>query len=145
MKQKESDGMAGLFRIRRRLLKKYVFASHGLIIRPAASQRELTEEGDVLNHCVGIYGKKHATGKTAIFFIRRVARPKESYFTLEFSEELQIVVQNRGKNNCVRTPEVDAFEKEWLAWVRAGAPRGQAGRTSLKRSARKTRRKKEAA
>lgn len=145
MKQKEAEGMAELFRIRRRLLKKYVFAAHGLIIRPAASQRELTEEGDALHHCVGTYGKKHATGKTAIFFIRRVDRPKEPYFTLEFSEVLQAVVQNRGKNNCARTPEVDAFEKEWLAWVRAGAPKGQAGRPPSKRATRKAKRKKEAA
>ena len=143
MKQKKAEGMAELFRIRRRLLKKYVFAAHGLIIRPAASQRELTEEGDALHHCVGIYGKKHATGKIAIFFIRRVDRPKESFFTLEFSEVLQAVVQNHGKNNCGRTPEVKAFEKEWLAWVRAGAPRDQTGRSSLKQATQKAGRKKE--
>lgn len=92
-------------------------------------------------HCVGTYGKKHATGKTAIFFIRRVARPKEPYFTLEFSEVLQTVVQNRGKNNCVRTPEVEAFEKEWLAWVRAGAPRNRAKRPA-ERAAPKAKQKK---
>lgn len=145
MKQKEAEGMAELFRIRRRLLKKYVFASHGLIIRPAASQRELTEEGDALHHCVGAYGKRYATGKTAIFFIRRVSRPKESYFTLEFNEVLRSVVQNRGKNNCGRTPEVEAFEKEWLTWVRAGAPRNQAGQAPSKRTVKKAKRKKKAA
>lgn len=145
MKQKKANDMAGLFRIRRRLLKKYVFAAHGLIIRPAASQRELTEEGDALHHCVGTYGQKHATGKSAIFFIRRVDRPKEPYFTLELNEKTLTVWQNRGKNNCARTPEVEAFEKEWLAWVRAGAPRGQAGRPPLKQAARKVKRKKEAA
>lgn len=145
MKQKEAEGMADLFRIRRRLLKKYVFASHGLIIRPAASQRELTEEGDALHHCVGTYGKKHATGKTAIFFIRRVERPKEPYYTLELDEKSLTVWQNRGKNNCARTPEVEAFEKEWLAWVRAGAPRDQARRLSSEQAARRSKRKKEAA
>ena len=145
MKQKEAEGMAELFRIRRRLLKKYVFASHGLIIRPAASQRELTAEGDALHHCVGSYGEKHATGKTAIFFIRLVNRPKEPYFTLELDEKTLTVRQNRGKNNCGRTPEVEAFEKEWLAWVRAGAPRGQPGRSSSEQATRKAKRKKEAA
>lgn len=145
MKQKDADDMANLFRIRRRLLKKYIFAAHGLIIRPAASQRELTEEGDALHHCVGTYGKKHATGKSAIFFIRWVDRPKEPYFALELDEKTLTVLQNRGKNNCARTPEVEAFEKEWLAWVRAGAPKGQPGRPVSKQPVKKTKRKKEAA
>ena len=145
MKQKEADGIATLFRIRRRVLKKYVFAAHGLLIRPAASQRDLTAEGDALNHCVGSYGKSHATGKTAIFFIRRAARPKEPYYTLELDEKTLTVRQNRGKNNCARTPEIEAFEKEWLVWVRVGAPRDQAGRSPSKRTARKAKQKEGAA
>lgn len=128
MKQKETEGTADLFRVRRRLLKKYTYVAHGLLIRPAASQRELTAEGDALHHCVGTYGKRHAAGKTAIFFIRRVGRPRESYFTLELDEEKLEVRQNRGLRNCARTPEVEAFEKEWLEWVRAGAPRDRNGR-----------------
>lgn len=128
MKQKETEGMADLFRVRRRLLKKYTYVAHGLLIRPAASQRELTAEGDALHHCVGTYGKRHAAGKTAIFFIRRTDRPRESYFTLELDEKKLEVRQNRGNHNCSRTQEVEAFEKEWLEWVRAGAPRGRNGR-----------------
>lgn len=38
------------------------------------------------------------------------------------------VRQNRGKHNCARTPEIQAFEDKWLAWVRAGAPRGRDGK-----------------
>lgn len=128
MRQKAADALAALFRIRRRALKKYVYAAHGLLIRPAASQRELTAEGDALHHCVGTYGKKHAEGSTAIFFIRRVDRPKESFYTLELDEKELRVRQNRGIRNCARTPEIETFEAEWLAWIRAGAPRGRNGR-----------------
>ena len=128
IKQKELDDRANLFRIRRRALRKYSFLADGLLIRPAASQRELTEEGNALHHCVGTYGKKHATGSTAIFFIRRVNRPKESWYTLQLDERTLSVVQNRGLRNCARTPEVQAFEDKWLAWVRAGAPRDARGR-----------------
>jgi len=120
--QKAANDMADLFRVRRHVLKKYAYSSGGLLIRPAASQRELTAEGDALHHCVGTYGKRHATGKTAIFFIRRTAKPKKSYYTLELDEEKLTVRQNRGMRNCARTPEIEAFEAEWLAWVRAGAP-----------------------
>lgn len=127
MEQKKEHGRAALFRVRRRLLKKYTYVARGLLIRPAASQRELTAEGDALHHCVGTYGKRHAAGETAIFFIRRTDRPRESYFTLELDEKKLEVRQNRGLRNCVRTPEVEAFEREWLAWVRAGAPRDRNG------------------
>ena len=127
VEQRKVDALASQFRFRRRLLKKYSFAADGLLIRPSASQRELTEEGNALHHCVGTYGKKHAEGKTAIFFIRRASQPRESYYTLELDEKKLEVRQNRGKLNCARTPEVRAFEEKWLAWVRAGAPRDQAG------------------
>lgn len=127
VQQKEDKSMAGLFRIRRRVLRKYSLIANGLLIRPAASQRDLTAEGDALHHCVGTYGRRHAEGKTAIFFIRRVARPNEPYFTLELDEEKLEVRQNRGKHNCIRTPEVESFEAEWLAWVRAGAPQARKG------------------
>lgn len=128
VEQRKVDDLASQFRFRRKLLKKYSFAADGLLIRPAASQRELTEEGNALCHCVGTYGKKHAEGKTAIFFVRRASRPWESWYTLELDEKTLGVRQNRGMHNCARTPEVQAFEEKWLAWVRAGAPRDQAGK-----------------
>lgn len=128
MKERETDLLVQQFRFRRRLLRKYAFAADGLLIRPAASQKELTAEGNALHHCVGTYGKRHATGATAIFFIRRASRPWESYYTLELDEKELKVQQNRGKHNCARTPEIQAFEDKWLAWVRVGAPRGQDGK-----------------
>ena len=126
--QREEEGLAAKFRVRRMVLRKYVFAADGLLIRPAGSQKELTDEGNALHHCVGTYGKKHANGKTAIFFIRKKTAPRESYFTLELDERELTVRQNRGMRNGPRTPEVRAFEELWLSWVRAGAPRDKTGR-----------------
>lgn len=125
---RKEAGRAGLFRIRRRYLSRWAFAADGLVIRPAASQQELTDEGNHLSHCVSTYGAKHAEGETAIFFIRRKNRPKEPYYTLEFNEKEMEVRQNRGKRNCPRTPEIQAFENLWLSWVRAGAPRDERGK-----------------
>lgn len=45
-------------------------------------------------------------------------KPEEPYFTLEFDEKELEVRQNRGLRNCARTPEVEAFEEAWLAWVK---------------------------
>jgi len=115
------------FEKRFRVLGKLAYASGELMILPAAGQEQLTKEGQRLNHCVAGYGESHATGKTAIFFIRRVADPFDPYYTLELNEKKLEVKQNRGRNNCARTPEVTVFEEEWLAWVRDGAPRQKDG------------------
>ena len=121
--QFEARELASKFRIRRKQLARYAFQWRGLLIRPAASQKELVEEGDALHHCVGTYANDHANGKTAIFFVRRVKEPGNSYFTLELDEGKLTVRQNRGRRNCARTKEVEAFEAIWLAWLRTGAPR----------------------
>lgn len=131
MQQRKQAGRAGLFRVRRRLLSRWTFTADGLLIRPAGSQRELDEEGRALSHCVSTYGERHAEGETAIFFVRRATRPREPFYTLELDEKKLTVRQNRGLRNCTRTPEVQAFEKKWLDWVRAGAPRDQQGKPVL--------------
>lgn len=129
--QFEARELASKFRIRRKQLARYAFQWRGLLIRPAASQKELVEEGDALHHCVGTYAKDHANGKTAIFFVRRVKESGNSYFTLELDEGKLTVRQNRGRRNCARTKEVEAFEAIWLAWLRTGAPRDARGRPLL--------------
>lgn len=128
IRQRETDALADQFRVRRKQLKKYIFAADGLLIRPAASQKELTAEGDALHHCVSSYGKRHAAGKTAIFFIRQASAPRKPYFTLELDEKKLEVRQNRGMCNCARTPEVQAFEEKWLAWLRGGCQRDDRGK-----------------
>lgn len=119
--------LPGRFRRRRRELAKYIFRANGLVIRPAASQAELNDEAKQLSHCVWSYAESHAKGETAIFFIRYENEPEKSYFTLELDEKKLKVRQNRGKGNCARTAEVKAFENLWLAWVRAGCRRDEAG------------------
>lgn len=109
------------------LSAKYSYASGTLMIVPAKNQKELTREGNKLSHCVAGYGKDHAAGKTAIFFIRRPWAPEEPYYTLELNEGEEKVRQNRGKRNCDRTPEVQAFEEEWLTWIHKGCPRNEDG------------------
>ena len=89
----------------------------GILIRPCASQEEMKNEGKLLHHCVARYAEDHALGKTAIFFIRLESESDKPFFTLEWDEKNQRVVQNRGNHNCARTPEVEAFERKWLTWV----------------------------
>lgn len=51
------------------------------VILPKGNE-ELVNEGKVLRHCVGAYGRTHAKGQSLIFFIRRYRRPERPYYTL---------------------------------------------------------------
>lgn len=104
-------------------LEPLSFELDGLLIRPCQTEAELIQEGKDLHHCVATYAKRHAEGKTAILFIRQVTEPDKPFFTLEFDEKAKKVRQNRGLRNCDRTPEVKAFEKAWLSFVRRAKPK----------------------
>ena len=99
-------------------LEAYSWASGNILIRPVATEAELRREGKILCHCVGSYAKKHAEGGTAIFLIRRADAPADPWYTLELDENELAVRQNRGKHNCDRTEEIQAFENAWLEWLR---------------------------
>lgn len=122
-----SRGLEAKFKARGRALSKFTYISGPLMIRPAVSQRDLTREGELLDHCVAGYGKDVALGEKAIFFIRHTWAPRTPYFTLEYDETKETVRQNRGRKNCSRTPEVEAFEAEWLAWIKGGCKRNGDG------------------
>lgn len=105
------------FEKRRQELDGLAWQINGLLIRPCATEEEMIREGKALNHCVARYAEDHAKGKTAIFFIRQTDAPDKPFFTLEWDEKNRRVVQNRGKRNCDRTPEVALFEKMWTDWL----------------------------
>lgn len=130
-RERKNELLEEKFRERAETLEKFSFQWDGLIIRAASSQQELNEEGKQLSHCVGTYGEKHASGKSAIFFIRRVDEPGDPFFTLELDEVKLEVLQNRGKCNCARTEEVKKFEAMWMEWIRAGCRRDKDGRPVL--------------
>ena len=117
-KAKEDAALHELFLERAIELEPLSFELDGLLIRPCQTETELIREGKDLHHCVATYAKNHATGKTAILFIRKVEEPDTPFFTLEFDEKTKKVKQNRGLRNCDRTPEVKEFEKAWLNHIR---------------------------
>lgn len=91
------------------------FEDDGMLIRHVGSHTEIIKEGELLHHCVGGYANSVAEGKTHIFLIRKAEEPAMPFFTLEWKNGK--VVQNRGLRNCARTPEVEAFEKAWVAYM----------------------------
>lgn len=103
---------------RAEVLAKLASDNGVLMIFPVSTLDELKNEGKCLHHCVATYAESVASGKTDIFFIRKVSEPDKPFYTLEFDEENCVVKQNRGKANCARTSEVEAFEKQWLEFVK---------------------------
>ena len=99
-------------------LEPLTWQKGSLLIRPAASENELIQEGKILCHCVGGYGQQHCEG-SPIFFIRRADKPDIPYYTLQLSLKGLYVIQNRGYHNNMqgypkKPPEIDAFADEWL-------------------------------
>ncbi len=126
--EKESAAMQEKFDKRYAELEKFCYSSGGLSIHPARSQKEMIMEGKLLDHCIGRYANRHASGDTSIFFIRRESEPETPFYTLEFDVKALKVRQNRGYKNCARTGEVQAFEDEWVRFVKkisAKKPRRQ--------------------
>ena len=116
--EKESAAMQEKFDKRYAELEKFCYSSSGLSIHPARSQKEMIMEGKLLDHCVGGYANSHAEGRTSIFFIRRESEPETPFYTLELDVKALKVRQNRGYKNCARTDEVQAFEDEWVEFVK---------------------------
>lgn len=108
---------APLFEKRRAALTPFEFHESGLLIRPCADEAELIREGKILSHCVARYASSICSGQTAIFFIRKEEEAEKPYFTLEFDEKKQAILQNRGKQNCDPPEAVKRFAADWLTWV----------------------------
>lgn len=114
----KNEKLREAFAARLEALAPLAWQQGGILIRPCAAPEELDAEGRALSHCVATYKDKHASGKTAIFFVRKGSEPDKPWFTLELKLDDFTVMQNRGKCNCARTKAVEAFEAAWLEHIR---------------------------
>ena len=97
IRYEEDKHLDDLILKRAEVLGKLTFEAMGFIVRPAASSRELIDEGAALHHCVGGYAKRYANGHTSILFIRRKSKPEKPYYTMEIRENE--IIQARTKDN----------------------------------------------
>lgn len=76
-------------RIFNRLNKKYHYEGHDMIIRPAKSAGEIVTEGQLQHHCVGrdTYLKKHNSGMSYIFLLRKKGAEDKPYITIEIDKK----------------------------------------------------------
>lgn len=119
--RKELEERAGKFAALAERYESFCFELNGLFIRIAETPDELVAEGAELHHCVASYRKKHATGASCIFFIRKAEQPNTPYYTLELNMSSLEVIQNRGKYNCDETEKVIEFKEAWLRFIKKAA------------------------
>lgn len=90
------------------------------LIRLPVKLSEIVKEGSSLNHCVGGYVDRHATGGTTILFLREKSNKDKSFYTIEChgtDPKLGIrVSQIHGQGNkwLGNNPEVVPFVLRWL-------------------------------
>ena len=78
-----------------------------------AEPKDLTVEGQALNHCVASYVNKVVDNNSLIYLMRRKEYPSISLVTIEYSLSRNAVVQARGKFNRNVTSEERQIIKKW--------------------------------
>lgn len=92
------------------------YSDGNICIRIAKSEKELIEEGKILKHCVGGYGKNHCDGRS-IFFVRKASEPDTPWYTLQVNLRTGEQIQLHGFENDKNVPvpdEVKSFVYCWL-------------------------------
>ncbi|WP_197483469.1 PcfJ domain-containing protein [Paenibacillus elgii] len=112
IKLKKNEELNADIRIRAGDLQPFCFEFNGLLLRPAASNEELFEEGKALIHCVAGYGSKYAKGLCDIFLVRRVDEPDKPFYTMEVIKGT--ITQCYGYDNKVMTPQVREFVNAFI-------------------------------
>lgn len=100
-------------------LQPLLFETNELIMKAPESGTEIILEGKMLQHCVGGYVQRHADGKTNILFIRKKDEPDMPYFTIEISNDYQIIQCHGYRNEaaCSKPDEIIEFEKQYTEFL----------------------------
>ena len=120
----------------------------GLILRLPYDTEEIVAEGEKLSHRVGGYADRHAAGKLAILFLRTVGHPGTPYYTMEVSNELQIVQCRGYRNNNAgnpKTEEIIEFERRYEEYLKKVAIDRKKAKEKAKRKKRQQQKTKAAA
>lgn len=115
--------------------KKYNFDFDGFFVRIAENVEEIVAEGKALEHCVGGYASRHMNGVTTILFMRKICEPEKPFVTIEMDGNT--VRQAHGYQNDRGRKSPRSLYKEffdtWLAWLKRGSPRTEAGEPKLRK------------
>jgi DNA-directed RNA polymerase subunit RPC12/RpoP len=95
-------------------LQKFAFEHDGLILRPFESVKEIVDEGNKLNICIGgSYPKRYVDGETDLFCIRKVDALNKPFYSMEIRNGE--ILQTQGKNHCLPDVDVQKFIQAFKA------------------------------
>lgn len=90
------------------LRENYEYIGDSFRIVIPMTEAEITNEGQMLHHCVGGYATRHLERATTILFLRTNETPDKSYYTIEVDG-----MNNSPKDSpCVR--QIHGFGNKWI-------------------------------
>lgn len=98
-------------------LEDLAWEADGLLIRPAQTPQELTDEGAYLHHCVGGYVDRMSKGETAILLIRKAEEPNTPYYTLEWRGQRVIQCRTSHNKSYEQDEAIHAFVQAWIKHI----------------------------
>lgn len=113
--QVKDEKLNAVFRERAASNDKYAWENEEFKVLIPHDISELYEEGRKLSHCVGIYGKVVAEGRSVVAFIRKATDVDTPLCTIEIRQNA--IVQARGMSNrpAENIPKMKTFIKAWAA------------------------------
>ncbi len=107
----------GIRKMEKKIRKKFTFEDDRYIIRPAKTNQEIVEEGQVQHICVGngSYRKRMEEGRSYILFLRHRNDPDTPFYTVEITPDYKII-QRHGRYNKEKEEKesVDQFLKKFV-------------------------------
>ena len=103
--------------------EKYGFEELGYVVIAPKNTAEIVSEGQMMHHCVGGYADRHAEGKLAILFIRKVEAIAEPYATVEVHGSEVRQVQGKGnkptwENEADKGKSFNQFLADWKKYIK---------------------------
>lgn len=98
-------------------LKEYEYQDNRLEVIAPKKPKDIIEEGRHNHNCVGSYLEAHASGKSNIFFIRKIDELNKSYITIELDENLSKVKQAYYSYNKVLNNIDNNFIEKWMKQI----------------------------
>ena len=93
------------------------YSNNDYVVFIAQSPKELVAEGKKLHHCVGKmgYDQKFVKQESLIFFVRNIKKPKQPFYTVEYSLKRKSILQCQGLDHCSPNESVrDFVYNQWL-------------------------------
>ena len=96
------------------------YERNGYCIKVPKKRSDFITEGQELSHCVGTdrYYNNHVKGKSMIFFIRKLEKPKVAQYTAEIDMSSFTVIQCYGYGDSIPPKNVKEFINEFAKYLK---------------------------